>query len=62
MISALVELNERRGITIAMVTHEPEMAEYLQRVLLFRDGHILGEGSPEALHISTPPEQRLSTP
>ena len=58
----LVELNERRGITIAMVTHEPEMAEYVQRVLLFRDGHILREGSPDALRISTAPEPRPPAP
>jgi len=58
----LVELNERRGITIAMVTHEPEMAEYVQRVLLFRDGHILREASPDALRSSTAPESRPTAP
>ena len=54
----LVELNERRGITIAMVTHEPEMAEYVQRVLVFRDGHIVAEGSPDVVHVGAPPSQR----
>jgi len=58
----LVELNERRGITIAMVTHEPEMAEYVQRVLLFRDGHVVAEGSPDAVHVGAAPSQRPSTP
>jgi putative ABC transport system ATP-binding protein len=39
----LVELNERRGITIAMVTHEPDMADHVGRVIWFRDGRVLGE-------------------
>jgi len=58
----LVELNERRGITIAMVTHEPEMAEYMQRVLLFRDGRVVAEGSPETVHVGMSPSQRPSAP
>jgi putative ABC transport system ATP-binding protein len=58
----LVELNERRGITIAMVTHEPEMAEYVQRVISFRDGRILTESGPHSLHPSAPPGQRPVSP
>ncbi len=45
----LVELNRQRGITIAMVTHEPEMAQHVSRVAWFRDGRVLGEGTPEQL-------------
>ena len=33
-------LNVDRGITIVMVTHEPEMAAYAQRVIRFVDGRI----------------------
>lgn len=58
----LIELNERRGITIAMVTHEPEMAEYVQRVISFRDGRILAQGSPDTAHPSAPPSQRPASP
>jgi len=36
----LVGLNRDRGITIVMVTHEPEMASYAGRVVHFRDGLI----------------------
>ncbi|HQP33871.1 MAG TPA: ABC transporter ATP-binding protein [Polyangiaceae bacterium] len=36
----LVNLNERLGITIVMVTHEPEMAEYCRRQVHFRDGKV----------------------
>ena len=37
----LVQLNEGLGITIAMVTHEPDMAEFVSRVIVFRDGRIV---------------------
>jgi putative ABC transport system ATP-binding protein len=36
----LVSLNENLGITIAMVTHEPGMSEYVSRVIVFKDGRI----------------------
>jgi ABC-type lipoprotein export system ATPase subunit len=39
----LSRLNRERGITVAMVTHEPDMAEYAQRVIRFRDGHVVDE-------------------
>jgi putative ABC transport system ATP-binding protein len=34
----LVELNQKRGITIAMVTHESDMAQFVSRTVTFRDG------------------------
>jgi putative ABC transport system ATP-binding protein len=33
-------LNRERAITIALVTHEPDIAEYANRVVVFRDGRI----------------------
>ena len=38
IMSLMTALNEDRGITILMVTHEPEMAEYAHRLVEFRDG------------------------
>ncbi len=35
-----VELNERHGKTIVLVTHEPDIAEYCKRVVKFKDGNI----------------------
>ena len=36
----LVELNREQGITVVMVTHESDMAEYASRIVWFRDGKI----------------------
>lgn len=40
------ELNDE-GMTIVMVTHEPEVAVKCKRVVLFRDGEIIGDGTPD---------------
>jgi putative ABC transport system ATP-binding protein len=37
------QLNEQRGITIAFVTHEPEVANYTRRIVQFRDGEIVAD-------------------
>jgi putative ABC transport system ATP-binding protein len=37
------QLNEIRGITIAFVTHEPEVANYTRRIVSFRDGEIVAD-------------------
>lgn len=40
-IMALIsELNRERGITVLMVTHEPDMAAYARRVVHFVDGQV----------------------
>lgn len=62
IMNLLVALNEERGITIAMVTHEPEMADYVGRVILFRDGHIIAEGTPQALQDKAPTSHRMPAP
>jgi putative ABC transport system ATP-binding protein len=33
-------LNRERGITIAVVTHEPDIAQYASRVVVFKDGKV----------------------
>ena len=40
IMNLLKQLNEEEKITIIMVTHEEEMAEFASRVIYFRDGHI----------------------
>jgi len=33
-------LNREHGITLVLVTHEPDIAEFAQRVIVFKDGRI----------------------
>ncbi|WP_119355243.1 ABC transporter ATP-binding protein [Azohydromonas sediminis] len=40
IMELLAGLNRERGITVLMVTHEPDMAAYARRVVRFRDGRI----------------------
>ena len=40
LMDLLVRINRDRGLTILMVTHEPDMAAYAGRVVHFRDGHV----------------------
>ena len=40
MMGAFQRLNSERGITIVLVTHEADIAEYATRVVGFRDGRV----------------------
>ena len=40
-IMALFQRLNRSGITVLMVTHEPDIAQFAQRKVIFRDGRIL---------------------
>jgi putative ABC transport system ATP-binding protein len=43
IMELLRRLNEERGITIVMVTHEPEMAAYAHRTVRFVDGRVASD-------------------
>jgi putative ABC transport system ATP-binding protein len=36
-------LNGERGLTILVITHEPDIAEYAERLIAFRDGRVVGD-------------------
>jgi len=40
-------LNRERGITLVLVTHEPDIAEYAKRVIVFKDGKIRKDSQVE---------------
>lgn len=40
IMDLLVGLNRDRGITVLMVTHEPDMAVYARRTVRFVDGRV----------------------
>ena len=41
ILAIFQRLNRENGITIILVTHEPDIADYTSRHILFRDGRIL---------------------
>ena len=46
------DLNEQ-GLTVLVVTHETEIAEYARRVVVFKDGRILSEARPSRRRLAS---------
>ena len=42
-METLVRLNREQGVTIIVVTHEPDIAAYADRTLTMRDGQIVSD-------------------
>jgi len=42
IMELLTDLNKNNGITVLMVTHEPDMAAYARTIVHFKDGHVDG--------------------
>jgi len=47
IMGILQRLNREQGLTIVLVTHEPDIATYARRVLVMRDGLLTSDGPPE---------------
>ena len=48
-IMALLQALNRQGMTVVLVTHEPEIARFARRILAFRDGHVVQDEMNQAL-------------
>ena len=46
IMTQLAQIRAERGITIIMVTHEPHIARYAERILYFVDGKLVKDGPP----------------
>ena len=46
ILKLLVDLNEKQGRTVLIVTHEPEVARVCQRVIQLKDGKVIKDGPP----------------
>jgi putative ABC transport system ATP-binding protein len=42
-IMALLQELHRSGLTMVVVTHEPDISQYAERILTFRDGRLIGD-------------------
>jgi putative ABC transport system ATP-binding protein len=58
IMELLATLNRQRGITVVMVTHEPDMAQYAQRIVHFRDGRIASDEP----NVPVPPARAAAAP
>jgi putative ABC transport system ATP-binding protein len=64
-IMQLLQSLNRDGITIILVTHEPDIAKFARRILRFRDGHIIDAAQkpdgapPRAVEIPNPPKDEV---
>ena len=43
IMEIFVKLNRESGITVIVVTHEPDIATYSKRIIRFLDGHIVSD-------------------
>ncbi len=48
ILQLLVRLNRETGLTVAMVTHEPDLAHFAERIVRFRDGRIVEDRAAAA--------------
>ena len=56
IMEPLWKLNHEQGITVLMVTHEPEMAAYARRIVRFKDGLLDSDVRNEPLMLRQPKE------
>lgn len=43
ILEIFVKLSREQGITVVLVTHEPDIAVYAERVITFRDGEVIAD-------------------
>ena len=55
IMNVLEELNRVQRLTVVLVTHEPEIASFADRVLTFRDGEIIDDKAQKPLEANRPP-------
>jgi len=57
IMDIFTRLNEEEGITIILVTHEPDIAQYAKRLVRFVDGKIVHDGGVEAASLDHEPQE-----
>ena len=63
IMELIARLNRERGITVIMVTHEPDMAAYARRIVRFVDGKVDSDApNPHPVGLRTPVVAVPATP
>ncbi|MCM3143988.1 MULTISPECIES: ABC transporter ATP-binding protein [Brevibacillus] len=60
-IMAIFQELHAQGVTILLVTHEADIAQHAERVITFRDGHIIRDERVENRLFATPSEEVILT-
>ncbi|WJQ81506.1 ABC transporter ATP-binding protein [Brevibacillus brevis] len=60
-IMAIFQELHAQGVTILLVTHEADIAQHAERVITFRDGHIIRDERVEKRLFATPSEEVILT-
>jgi ABC-type lipoprotein export system ATPase subunit len=50
VMELLLEIHDARGLTLVIVTHDPEVAAFCHRKILLRDGKVVADGRARAAH------------
>ena len=50
VMELLLELHEQHALTLIIVTHDPEIAEFCHRQIFLRDGKIISDGRSDEAH------------
>ena len=58
----LQQLNREDGITILVVTHEPDIAEHTQRVISMLDGVVVRDEATKQSNVGTSSDVRKEDP
>jgi len=54
IMALFARLHREQGLTIVLVTHEPDIARYAERIVLFRDGQIVSDVRQTAVPAESP--------
>jgi macrolide transport system ATP-binding/permease protein len=67
ILEVIRKLNRERGLTVVVVTHDPDIAAYADRIITFRDGVIVsderslaGDGRGSSIHLGSEADGQLS--
>jgi len=52
VLGTFQKLNKEQGVTIILITHEPDVAEHAERIIMVRDGNIVSDSREHTRRVS----------